>query len=210
MPPPHTPGVTTCPLPVSHPPATITDPSPRLKGDLAVWLLILAELLTFALLFGSFAFARVFQPEVFRSSQATLDLSKGAINTLLLITASWCAAHAVHATRRSEGAQGARWLLGALAAGLGFLALKVTEYTDKVAAGYDLSTNTFYMFYWFLTGFHALHVTVGLIFFALLWRPTRQGRYNAGNGHSLETGAVFWHMVDLLWIVLFPLVYVMR
>jgi nitric oxide reductase NorE protein len=190
-----------------NPPHPAADPSPRLAGDLVVWLLVLAELLTFALLFGSFAFARVFQPEVFRTSQATLDLSTGAINTLLLITASWCAARAV---RQDQGPRGARWLLGALAAGLGFLVLKGTEYADKIAAGHDLSTNTFYMFYWFLTGFHALHVTVGLIFFALLWHPTRRGRYNAGHSHSLESGAVFWHMVDLLWIVLFPLVYVMR
>ena len=183
---------------------------PRLSGDLGVWLIILLELLTFAILFIAFAFARLREVDSFNASQSTLDLHTGAINTVLLITASWCVASAVREVRKDASQQGARWLLGAIVCGSGFLVLKLTEYADKLALGLDLSTNTFYMFYFVLTGFHFLHVVVGVLALIYLWFKTRRGDYGRHDCHALETGGAFWHMVDLLWIVLFPLVYVMR
>lgn len=183
---------------------------PRLAGDLAIWLVIAAELLTFGLLFATYAFARVRQVELFNASQRTLDLNAGAINTVLLISGSWCVAHAVRAVRRDDSLRGARWLGAALLCGGGFVALKSAEYAAKFAAGIGLSTNDFYMFYLMLTGFHFLHVVAAMVFLLILLVRTRQGAYGAHDCHALETGAAFWHMVDLLWIVLFPLVYVMR
>ncbi|WP_084153718.1 cytochrome c oxidase subunit 3 family protein [Simplicispira psychrophila] len=183
---------------------------PRLSGDLGVWLVILLELLTFAILFISFAFARLREVELFNASQRTLNLQAGALNTVLLITASWCVACAVRAVRRDASAQGARWLVGAIVCGCGFVLLKLTEYADKLTSGIDLSSNTFYTFYFMLTGFHFLHVVVGILALAYLWFKTRRGDYGSHDCHALETGGAFWHMVDLLWIVLFPLVYVMR
>ena len=185
-------------------------PEPRLRGDLGVWLVILLELLTFAILFVSFAFARLREVELFNASQATLNLNTGALNTVLLITGSWCVASAVRAVQGNASAMGARWLLGALACGAGFVAVKLGEFADKLASGVDLSTNTFYMFYILLTAFHFFHVILGMIFLTVLMFKTWQGAYGSHEHHALETGAAFWHMVDLLWIVLFPLVYVMR
>ncbi|WP_298213167.1 cytochrome c oxidase subunit 3 [Acidovorax sp.] len=185
-------------------------PAPRLAGDLVVWLLVLAELLTFGILFAAFAVTRVREASLFAAGQATLELSTGAINTVLLVSASWCAARAVHAVRANASRQGARWLLGALACGCGFLLLKSLEYLHKWHEGIDVAENSFYLLYVMLTGFHFLHAAVGCIIFAVLWQPTRRGAYGPGNCHALETGAVFWHMVDLLWMVLFPLVYVLR
>ena len=184
--------------------------APRLRGDLGVWLVILLELLTFAILFVAFAFARNGELEVFQASQKTLNLHAGALNTVLLITGSWCVACAVRAVQRDACALGARWLLASLACGAGFIAVKLGEYAEKLQAGIDPSSNTFYMFYIFLTGFHFLHVVVGMLALLYLWFKTRRGAYGSHNTHALETGAAFWHMVDLLWIVLFPLVYVMR
>jgi nitric oxide reductase NorE protein len=194
----------------THHPAQAQVATPRLRGDLGVWLVILMELLTFAILFVSFAFARTREVPLFNASQATLDLNAGALNTVLLISGSWCVACAVAAVRRNASVAGARWLLGALACGGGFVVVKLGEYAQKLASGVDLSTNTFYMFYILLTGFHFLHVVVGMLALAYLWVKTRRGRYGSHDCHALETGAAFWHMVDLLWIVLFPLVYVMR
>ena len=192
------------------PAAGFTPPPPRLRGDLGVWLVILLELLTFAILFVAFAFARTRELELFNASQATLNLQAGALNTVLLITGSWCVASAVRAVARNAHAVGARWLLASLACGAGFVAVKLAEFAQKLAAGLDIASNTFYMFYFFLTGFHFLHVAVGMMAIAYLWFKTRRGAYGRHNLHALETGAAFWHMVDLLWIVLFPLVYVMR
>lgn len=182
----------------------------RLPGDLAVWLIILAELLTFGILFLCYAFARSQDVALFNASQRTLDLNSGAINTVLLITGSWCVVHAVKAVQKDKSTRGAHWLVAALACGSGFVGLKMIELLNKIDMGINLSTNNFYMFYLILTGFHFLHVIVAMLFLAILLFKTRQGVYGRHDHHALETGAAFWHMVDLLWIVLFPLVYVMR
>jgi nitric oxide reductase NorE protein len=184
--------------------------SPRLAGDLAVWLIILAELLAFGILFLSYAFARTFDVALFNASQRTLDLNSGAINTALLISGSWCVVRAVQAVKLDASAAGTRWLLAALACGSGFVVIKVLEFSDKAQAGIDLSTNTFYMFYILLAGFHFFHVLAAMVFLTILLVKTRARHYGQRNHHALETGAAFWHMVDLLWIVLFPLIYVMR
>jgi nitric oxide reductase NorE protein len=192
---------------------TTTNPMsapPRLVGDLAVWLIILAEMLAFCILFLSYAFARARDVALFNASQSTLDLHSGAVNTVLLITGSWCVVRAVQAVRANVSRVGAGWLVAALACGAGFVTLKVFEFSAKADAGIDLSTNTFYMFYLLLTGFHFLHVIVAMLFLSILLIKTLQGAYGAHDHHALESGAAFWHMVDLLWIVLFPLVYVMR
>lgn len=201
------------PMATTFPTATIPGPDhpePRLAGDLAVWIIIMAELLTFGILFLSYAFARSLDVELFNESQRTLNLNAGALNTLLLITGSWCVASAVHAVRADRSVAGARWLVLALVCGSGFVAIKMHEFAGKIEAGIDLSTNTFYMFYILLTAFHFFHVIFGMVFLLILWFKTRQGAYGSHDYHALESGAAFWHMVDLLWIVLFPLVYVMR
>lgn len=183
---------------------------PRLPGDGVVWLLVLAELLTFGLLFVSFAVARWREPELFAQGQGALDLSTGALNTLLLVGASWCVAHAVHAFRLDRGPAGARWLLGALLGAAGFLAVKSHEFVRKIGDGFDWATNSFTMLYTLLTGFHFLHVLVGALVFAILGWKASQGAYGSQQLNGPESGAVFWHMVDLLWMVLFALVYVIR
>ena len=183
---------------------------PRLAGDLAVWLIILAELLAFGILFLAFAVSRLRHPDVFAASQPTLDTSAGLANTLLLITGSWCVAHAVQAAEHHRRPATMRWLLAAQACGAAFVVPKLSEYADKAAAGIDLETNVFYMFYFFLTGFHFLHVLAAMVFLAFLSVSVWRCQQMSQQVHALETGAAFWHMVDLLWIVLFPLVYIVR
>ena len=85
-----------------------------------------------------------------------------------------------------------------------------TSSRERIAAGFDWATNSFTLLYTLLTGFHFLHVVVGAIVFTLLWRKARAGAYGRANHMAPASGAVFWHMVDLLWMVLFPLVYVIR
>lgn len=182
----------------------------RLPGDLAIWVFILAEMLAFAVFFASYAFARAHNVEMFNLYQQTLDRNAGAINTLLLVTGSWFVVLAVQAAHRDDSRRAARWIGLGFLCGAGFLAVKVFEYAAKFGAGISLSTNTFYMFYISLTFFHFMHVILGMVILAILWVRTRQGAYGSRDAHGLESGAAYWHMVDLLWIVLFPLVYVMR
>lgn len=193
-------------IPFPHPPQSAA----RLRGDLGVWLIILAELLTFGIFFVSYAFARSSDVAGFNASQATLDLHSGAINTVLLITGSWCVARAVHAVRSDARDAGLRWLLAAMVCGAGFGTVKLAEYAAKLNEGIDLTSNTFYTLYLMLTAFHFLHVVVAMMALGYLALRLHRGAYGSHDTHAMETGAAFWHMVDLLWIVLFPLVYVLR
>jgi nitric oxide reductase NorE protein len=182
----------------------------RLPGYLPIWAFILAEMLLFAVLFASYAFARVDNVEMFNLYQHTLDRNAGAINTLLLVTGSWFVVLAVQAARRDDARAASRNIALGFLCGAGFLAIKVFEYAAKFGEGISFSTNTFYRFYFSLTFFHFMHVVLGMVVLAILWAKTREGAYGSRDVHGLESGAAYWHMVDLLWIVLFPLVYVMR
>lgn len=182
----------------------------RLPGDLAIWFFILAEMIAFAVFFAAYAFARASHVEEFNLYQQTLDRNSGALNTVLLITGSWFVALAVRAAHADEQKAIARNLLLGWLCGAGFLVVKCFEYAAKFGAGISLSTNTFYMFYISLTFFHFMHVLLGMVILSVLWFQARKGVYGAHEANGLESGAAYWHMVDLLWIVLFPLVYVMR
>jgi len=185
-------------------------PPPRLSGDLFIWYIILLEGATFGLLFVVFAFVRRHNLELFNASQQQLDLSAGAINTALLLTASWCVVRAVHAVRANFRHTAFIWLGAGIICGGGFVALKLVEYADKAAEGIGLSTNLFFDFYFLITGFHLLHVLAGLFALSLAGIGLMRQRTPRLNAHTLETVGAFWHLVDLLWLVLFPLVYVLR
>lgn len=184
--------------------------SRRLPGDLFIWYVILLEGATFGVLFLAFAFTRLWHLELFNESQRQLDVAAGAVNTALLLTASWCVARAVLAVRNGQRGPGLGWLGAGMAGGAGFVVLKLLEYADKGAQGIGLSTNLFFDFYFILTGFHLLHVLAGLLALGLCGLGLVRQQRGAMNAHALETAAAFWHLVDLLWLVLFPLVYVLR
>lgn len=193
---------------------TVAMPSPKhddaLPGDLAIWIFILAEMLAFGVLFVAYAFTRAHNVELFNESQLTLNRTAGVINTLVLITSSYFVVQGVYAIKRGLSAPCVYWLSGAFLLGGVFVAIKMVEFHDKFVAGITLSTNTFYMFYLALTFFHFMHVLMGMIILAFVIAKARRGGYSRLDHVGVETGASFWHMVDLLWIILFPLVYVIR
>lgn len=181
-----------------------------LPGDFAIWIFIFAEMLAFGVLFVAYAFTRAGNVELFNASQQTLSQTAGAINTLVLITSSYFVVRGVVAIKRGLSEQCAWWLSGAVLLGGVFVAIKLVEFHGKFAAGIGLSTNAFYMFYLALTFFHFMHVLMGMIILGCVIAKARRGGYSARDHVGVETGASFWHMVDLLWIILFPLVYVIR
>ena len=179
-------------------------------GDLAIWIFILAELSVFAIFFAAYAFTRMGNPELFDTYQSTLDRRAALINTLALITSSYFVVRSVAAIRADDARGCMRWLLAALAMGLLFLVIKSAEYAHHLGEGINLSTNTFYMFYLSLTFFHFMHVILGMVTLAAVALKARSGGYSAAEHTGVETGASYWHMVDLVWLILFPLVYVMH
>jgi nitric oxide reductase NorE protein len=182
----------------------------NLPGDFALWIFIFAEMLVFGVLFIAYAFSRAQNVALFNDSQLTLNRGFGAINTVILITSSYFVVRGVAAIKKDLKHQCAYWLSGALVLGSVFVGIKMVEFYEKFNAGISMSTNNFYMFYLSLTFFHLMHVLMGMVILATIIARTRRGAYSAKQHTGVETGASFWHMVDFLWIILFPLVYVIR
>ena len=187
-----------------------SDVAPRhLPGDLAMWFFILAELSVFAILILAFAVTQTLKPQLFSESRLLLNTSTGLAMTLSLLTAGLFAALAQEHVRRSRPRPGAVWLLAALLAASVYVVLKVSEYRHLLASGLDMEHNTFFTLYWILTGFHFLHVVLGMFILGWLAERCRRGLHDAHNRSGFESGVLYWHMVDLIWVMLFPLVYVL-
>lgn len=179
-------------------------------GDFVIWIVIYAELLAFGIFFLSYAFARSQNVELFNESQLQLNRTSGAINTLVLITSSYFVVRSIAAIRENLQKQAEYWMWAALGTGSVFVLIKLFEFYAKYEEGITLSSNTFYMFYLSMTFFHFMHVLLGLVILTILAVKIRNGDYTAHQHTGMETGASYWHMVDLVWIILFPLVYVIR
>ncbi len=182
----------------------------RLPGDMAMWFFILAELTAFALLFSIYAVNRAMYPEIFAEGQAGLDINAGLANTLALLTSSYFVARAVTSVEKGACRKGFFELLGAIAMGVTYLVIKTLEYKHSIELGYDITTNVFYQYYYLLTAFHYLHVVLGMVILIFVAVKLLKGAYGPDNFQGLESGASYWHMVDLLWLILFPLVYVLH
>lgn len=195
----------------------LMDKNPYPPGDFAIWIIVYVELLTFGLLFVGYAYSRRVNLQIFNDSQLLLNQTIGFINTLILITSSYLIVRGVETIKTMElnqsyeaSMRASKWLLAAMLLGILFLVLKLSEFSHLFALGVTLSTNTFFMFYLLLTMFHFMHVTLGVVILYNLYRKTKNQGYTPTDCRGLETGALYWHLVDLLWIVLFPLIYIMR
>ena len=184
--------------------------SRRLPGDLAMWFFILAELTVFAILILAFAVTQVLNPELFSQSRAALDSSMGLALTLSLLTSGLFAALAVEQVRAARPGRGALLLVAALATSCVYVVLKLNEYGHLSSMGLGLEHNTFFTLYWILTGFHFLHVLLGMVILGWMAMRCQRGLYTAADCAGLESGVLYWHMVDMVWVLLFPLVYVIN
>jgi len=182
----------------------------RLPGVEGIWVFIGADSVIFAILFMSFMQDRLKNPAVFEASRHTLNMHLGGIDTLILLTSSWSVALAVQAMKRDQIDREPRLLLGGAVTGLMFMVSKSAEYFQKFAHGITPGTNPFYMWYFTLTGIHLAHVAAGASLLTYLWVRSRRGTYDHLHRAVPESVASFWHLVDLLWVVLFPLLYLMK
>jgi len=183
----------------------------RVPGEEGVWIFIFGDMCVFAVLFCVFLEARISDPAGFAHDQAQLNQNFGAINTVVLLVSSFfvvLATRAVHSP--ALRARAPRLLLGAWLCGAAFLVIKAVEYAEKLDHGITPQTSDFYMYYFVLTGLHAFHLILGLGALTLLVNLAKKPEMTRGQLAFFEGGACFWHMVDLLWLVLFPLVFLAR
>jgi nitric oxide reductase NorE protein len=183
----------------------------HVPGEPGIWVLLFGDMMVFTVLFAVYLHQRAGKPGLFAESQGALNRSLGATNTLVLLTSSILVVFATRALRRPEQRHLARplTLAGALV-GSCFVGIKAFEYHEKVSAGITPSTNEFFMYYFVLTGLHLAHVIIGLIVLTVLSTLARKPEPTKTHMAFFEGGACFWHMVDLLWIVIFPLIFLVR
>lgn len=179
----------------------------RLPGDLAMWIFILVELTAFAFFFIGFAVTEQLNKQMFIEGKAQLHTFSGVINTIALITSSLFVALSVNALHRKKLKYTAFHLFVGLIFALVYLFVKGWEYQSLFSQGIDIETNTFFTLYFLITAFHFLHVILGMVILVYMLIRALKNAYQ-DDFTGFEAGACYWHMVDMLWIILFPLIYV--
>lgn len=179
-----------------------------LPGDVNMWVFVLGDLIIFSVYFIVFMVYRAHGQALFLESQRHLSLDSGVVNTLVLLASSRFVALAVRAARADNPGRAVRLTAWGGLCGLLFMLVKVFEWTSAASRGFTLQRNDFFMFYYMLTGVHLFHVLLGLVILAIVVRELRDPRLR--RARVVESGAIYWHMVDLLWVVIFALLYVMR
>ena len=188
--------------------SSTTQAERRYPGQGSMWFFVLGDLWIFACYFACYAHDRAQHREAFLQGQQLLDQGTGVLNTVLLLTSSLLVALCAQATRAGDYRVAARLLALGGALGGGFMLVKAAEWYAKIEAGLPESTHEFFLYYFMFTGLHVLHVSLGLLILALLWRELRAARQPRAD--FVEAGATYWHMVDALWIVIFALLYLVR
>jgi cytochrome c oxidase subunit III len=186
-------------------------------AKLGMWLFLFTELLLFGGLFLLYAVYFKRYPHEFATGGTQLDWTMGTANTVILLTSSLCAAMAVTAVQRGEVRRAVGMIGGTILCAAGFMAIKYVEWSAKIGHGiYPGSAHlkagapgesVFFSLYFMTTGIHGLHVLIGGALLAVVGVRVRSGAVNAENYILLENGALYWHLVDLIWIFIFPLYY---
>lgn len=179
----------------------------RIPGEGGTWVFLFGDMLVFGAFFVTFLVERSKAPDVFDAARSTLHVGVGVINTLVLLTSSLCIVLTVNAVRVGQRPLATKAAAAAIVFGLLFIALKVYEYISLGTAGHGPGANDFYLYYFILTGLHLFHVCLGLGALTFVLTQTRRHEPSDTRTALVEGAACFWHLVDLLWIFLFALLY---
>ena len=175
-------------------------------GKLGMWVFLASEVMFFTGLIGAYLVLRMGYP-AWPGHEGHLSVPIGTVNTLLLICSSTTIVLALAASARGALPAVRGWLFATVLLGCGFLVIKGFEYAAKFSHHILPSTNVFWSVYFTLTGFHALHVLGGIVFNLCVLRDTASAVRWAVFGHRLELAGLYWHFVDIVWIFLFPMLY---
>ncbi len=179
-------------------------------GGILIWILIFLEVVTFMIALAVFTYMRGRNAALFAESRSMLNPLLGTINTIVLLSSGFFMAEAVRKLRAGMLKASQHYTLITFMLGFVFVVIKIFEYSQKMAHGIGLEYNTFFTFYWLLTGFHLIHVAVGIVILIFIYLSMKKERYTARDFEDVETGAAFWHMCDLIWMLLFPILYLIH
>ena len=174
-------------------------------GGILLWIIIFLELITFGALLIAMAYYSTQEPEIFHTSRLQLNSTIGTINTIFLIVSGFFMAASVHYLKLNELKKSSLYLKLTMLGGVLFLILKSFEYAHKIEMGLTIGHNTFYTFYWLLTLFHVIHVIVGLVILVSVYFGLKKEKLTT-EVEDVEARAAFWHMCDLIWLLLFTII----
>jgi len=177
-------------------------------GGILIWIIIFLELITFSAALLAMAYYGNQELELFHNSSLKLNKTFGMLNTIFLLTSGFFMAISVAELKKSDKEKFKKYLILTLFFGILFLGLKSFEYYEKIIDGFGISYNIFFTFYWMLTLFHVIHVIVGLVILTSVYIGIRKENSNTSL-EDVEASAGFWHMCDLIWLLLFPVIYLL-
>jgi nitric oxide reductase NorE protein len=179
----------------------------HIPGEAGLWIFILGDMTLFAAIMLVFLWERRSDPVSFEASARQLIQPIGAANTIVLLLSSYLVVRALFAHRGGRQASARRLVIGAVGCAAIFAGLKAVEYRSELSAGHTPASGTFFTFYFVLTGLHLLHVVVGSALLLTWAAMLKRRRSWPGSQKAAEGIASYWHMVDLLWVAIFALVY---
>ncbi len=178
-------------------------------GGILIWFLMILEIFTFLGAALIFVYYRSNNLEIFAESKALLNPIIGTVNTIILITSGLFMALSVNTLRDNNTDKSAKFILFGLVLGVLFLIIKSYEFYHKIDMGIGFNYNDFFTFYWLMTGFHFVHVLFGVGLLAYMYKAIKNGKYNSKKMFDVEASATYWHMCDLIWILIFPILYLL-
>ncbi len=181
----------------------------RIPGNKGIWVGITCEIVEFVVLFTVYFVARAHFPDAFHEGAQRLSVISGTVITLLMVTSSYFIACSVNAIRLDRHRAAVAWLVAGLVIALGYPLAKFLEISWNLAHGIDGSSGIFFTVYYYLTFNHLVHATWGIL--GILWVLARLlfHGYSAGDYTGLEALASYWHATDIIWLIIFPLFYVL-
>jgi cytochrome c oxidase subunit III len=191
----------------------------REAATLGMWVFLATEILFFGVLFASYTICRVLYPQGFAEASRHTDMLLGTVETAVLLTSSSLIALGVRAIKLDQRRAAIVLWLGTAALGISFLVMHgfeyYTEYTEHLIPGVDFQQSSprahaielFFCLYYFITGFHSLHVLVGVTIIIVLAARLARGAFGSQHYTTLELTALYWHLVDIVWIFVYPMIY---
>ncbi len=189
----------------TRPQATLRSATGIPTGRLAVWWVVASEVVIFGGLLGSYLMHRLGHPE-WAEAAAHTNTWIGAFNTFVLLSSSFTAVLAHQAAEKGDGRTAAKFLCFTIVGAATFILVKSLEWANEIQHGYTITSNTFWSFYYTAAGLHGLHVIAGAIIMAFIAVDAFRGR----ELHRVELIGIYWHFVDVVWIFLFPLLYIAK
>ena len=174
---------------------------------LGMWIFLLSEVMFFTALIGSYLILRVAHPEAWAPPGKVLNIPVTAVNTFILICSSVTMVKAYAAAADGDQRALRLWLVATVLIGATFVGVQAYEYSHLIEKAFIPSAGLYGSTFYTMTGFHGFHVTMGVICMSFVTMKAFQGKYTATDHRGVEVIGLYWHFVDLVWIILFTIVY---